>query len=400
LTTKIDIDKNKKLQVKNYIDVFTPNVTGGVNSILQNLFKYKSQNTYINYIVYSGLSDKRIKINTVPDNVVINKYYYDEYSNKFKIWKKLSKCVSKNSYIIATDSIELEMIVKFKIKNNLIFIVMGDFEHYYSLVDKYKSIIDKFICISIEIHNNLKCLLPDRLEDLVQIYFPTSDINYQISNYEKNKILNLIYVARLETSKNPLLLPLIDDILVNNSVNVNWTIVGDGVLKSDFLLLIKNKFNFKFLGFLNNEDILKLYLQNDIFINTSFCEGLPVTLIEALKSGLIPIVSDISGGIKEVVNNTINGFICNNSKPEDFANKIIELSKDSALLNKMKTKILDNTVVNLNSKYLSNLYYEEIFKTQNNSKDFNINGIGSKLDKCYLPNFLVQNIRKIKFNIC
>jgi uncharacterized BrkB/YihY/UPF0761 family membrane protein len=52
------------------------------------------------------------------------------------------------------------------------------------------------------------------------------------------------------------------------------------------------------------------------------------------------------------------------------------------------------------SKYLSNLYYEEIFKTQNNSKDFNINGIGSKLDKCYLPNFLVQNIRKIKFNIC
>ena len=86
MTTKKDLDKNQKLQVKYLVDVFTPNVTGGVNAILQNLFKYKSQNTYINYIVYSGLSDKRIKINTVPDNVVINKYYYDEYSNKFKIW--------------------------------------------------------------------------------------------------------------------------------------------------------------------------------------------------------------------------------------------------------------------------------------------------------------------------
>jgi glycosyltransferase involved in cell wall biosynthesis len=48
----------------------------------------------------------------------------------------------------------------------------------------------------------------------------------------------------------------------------------------------------------------------DVLLMPSRDEGLPIALLEAIGYGLIPIVSNGKGAMKEVVNHGVNGFIC------------------------------------------------------------------------------------------
>ena len=68
-------------------------------------------------------------------------------------------------------------------------------------------------------------------------------------------------------------------------------IVGDGPLKKDCQALALNSCRVKFTGRVDN---VEKYLQaSDIFISTSFTEGLPNSVIEAMACGLGVCLSDI-----------------------------------------------------------------------------------------------------------
>ena len=66
-----------------------------------------------------------------------------------------------------------------------------------------------------------------------------------------------------------------------------------------------------------------MYNLADLFILPSFSEGLPVTLLEAMACGCIPITTDV-GDIREVVSDGFNGFIIKTIEPEKIAEKIIK----------------------------------------------------------------------------
>ena len=77
----------------------------------------------------------------------------------------------------------------------------------------------------------------------------------------------------------------------------------------------------KFIGF---QDSTKWYPEFDIFILPSLSEGFPLTILEALSSG-IPCLATNVGGIPEILNDE---FLVEKWDYKNLANKIIELLKD------------------------------------------------------------------------
>lgn len=64
--------------------------------------------------------------------------------------------------------------------------------------------------------------------------------------------------------------------------------------------------NVKYLGMLSQDELAKVYKTCDIFVLPSYYEGLGLVLIEAMASGLVPIVTDLPG-IKDWIDaNVIN----------------------------------------------------------------------------------------------
>lgn len=71
----------------------------------------------------------------------------------------------------------------------------------------------------------------------------------------------------------------------------------------------------KYLG--ERSDVRDLLHDADAFCLPSIWEGMPVTLLEALSVGCVPICSPV-GGIPEVINNGVNGFLSEDSTVEAY----------------------------------------------------------------------------------
>ncbi|MFT4800403.1 MAG: glycosyltransferase involved in cell wall biosynthesis [Flavobacteriaceae bacterium] len=98
----------------------------------------------------------------------------------------------------------------------------------------------------------------------------------------------------------------------------NITFLGDGAEKTKLENLVKtNKLaqQIFFEGFVN--DVTSYLRQSNGFILTSYDEGLPIAIIEALRLGL-PIISTNVGGISEMVVDKYNGFLIEPNEEEIY----------------------------------------------------------------------------------
>ena len=104
---------------------------------------------------------------------------------------------------------------------------------------------------------------------------------------------------------------------------------------------LKNNIDIKFLGILPHDDILKIYQNKwfDLFINVSDSEGIPVSIMESLSSG-IPVIARNVGGISEIVNNNNGWLLDANISPEKLAETLlIVISSKNELLKKRQAAV-------------------------------------------------------------
>ena len=104
--------------------------------------------------------------------------------------------------------------------------------------------------------------------------------------------------------------------------------------------------NLKLLGY--RTDINEICVASDLFIFPSLREGLPVSLMEALASGLPVICSNIRGN-KDLVKNEVNGLLYNNMDELEYS--IEKLIHDKRMLFKIK----NNTIRNIQPFKLENI---------------------------------------------
>jgi|SRR5690606_17326385 len=124
-----------------------------------------------------------------------------------------------------------------------------------------------------------------------------------------------IHVARFHKQKNQQLLFDTFYRLYQEGENVQLLVIGAGHQQSIELLLGKECPSIHFLGEkINIGDYLSL---SDFFILSSSWEGLPISLLEAMSMGVVPVCTP-AGGIPDVVVDGVTGYLSPSFNDDDF----------------------------------------------------------------------------------
>lgn len=138
--------------------------------------------------------------------------------------------------------------------------------------------------------------------------------------------LKILFAGRLVKSKRvDVVISAVDELAKRVHKKVSLTIVGNG----PELNLLKEQANSSsqyldivFHEAVSQSQLAKMYHQHDFLIYPSESESLGLVPLEAMASGMIPVLSDIPA-FKEFIVNGESGFLCSNLS--DYVNALVEL---------------------------------------------------------------------------
>lgn len=148
---------------------------------------------------------------------------------------------------------------------------------------------------------------------ITSIYNGISDVAYNKKVVNRIHGYNLCCVATINHRKGQNLIVEAMHQLADNNLKdeIQITFLGDGSERLSLEEKVEKyglSSNFQFLG--NVTNVFDYLEAADIFILASYDEGLPIAIIEAMRSSL-PIISTKVGGIPEMVQHELNGLLIN-----------------------------------------------------------------------------------------
>lgn len=203
---------------------------------------------------------------------------------------------------------------------------------------RYKRVIPVAISKRIkEEASHLYKLPPNEIELIVN---PVNIAKFQRISITNKDSIRFINVARLEPIKNQRLLLKAFSNIHRELPNATLFIVGDGSERSaleDYATSLGIQKKVFFTGNIGNvEDFLS---SSDIFVLTSIYEGLPLSILEAMASGL-PIISTNVGGIADVIFD--NGILVESEDLQGLSEAMLELSRDHEKRKRMSMSSLES----------------------------------------------------------
>jgi colanic acid/amylovoran biosynthesis glycosyltransferase len=144
-------------------------------------------------------------------------------------------------------------------------------------------------------------------------------------------VLRVLVVGRLVSGKGySLLLEAVADVVARGH-DVTLEIVGEGpareALRARAAALGIDE-RVRWLGAVGQDEIRRHYEQADAFCLPSFAEGVPVMLMEAMAMELPVVATDVMG-VRELVEDGVNGLLVRPSRPDLLADAIELLAKDA-----------------------------------------------------------------------
>jgi glycosyltransferase involved in cell wall biosynthesis len=124
-----------------------------------------------------------------------------------------------------------------------------------------------------------------------------------------NAIINIGYVGRLSVEKNVRLLQKADAALDAEGIDVRFTIVGDGGERE---WLRQHMLRAEFTGVLHGEALADAYAQMDVFAFPSETDTVGNVVLEAMASGVPPVVM-ATGGQRFVVDPGATAIVADNT---------------------------------------------------------------------------------------
>ena len=137
---------------------------------------------------------------------------------------------------------------------------------------------------------------------------------------KKHRGTKIVYVGRLIKDKG------VQDLLrAVKGLDVQTVIVGEGKYKKEL-----RKLGGRFVGEKHTAGVRDMLAQADLFVNPSYGEGLPTTVLEAGAMGLPVIATDV-GGTKEIIDNGKNGYLVKPGNIKLLRSKIQSLLKNKKM---------------------------------------------------------------------
>lgn len=142
----------------------------------------------------------------------------------------------------------------------------------------------------------------------------------------------LLFVGRLAAMKG---LPILLEVLARLE-GVTLDIAGDGTdrqLLEEQVRALNISSRVRFLGYQSQQQVRELLKETDLFVMSSFAEGVPVVLMEAMAAG-VPVVATRIAGIPELVRDGQNGLLVEPGDVDDMAKAVGRLLGDAELRNR------------------------------------------------------------------
>jgi colanic acid/amylovoran biosynthesis glycosyltransferase len=195
------------------------------------------------------------------------------------------------------------------------------------------------VCVSDFTRSQLYRLVHPSLWDRVRVVRCGIDLSLfqQRKKRPRSRIPKLISVGRLSTEKGQVVLLRACRLLADRGRMVQLTLIGNGPLESlirSEVAAEKMETYVELTGELPPEAVRDRLEDSDVFCLTSFAEGLPISIMEAMAVG-VPVIASSIAGIPELVVNEETGLLVPPGNVEALADAIEKMLSDTKLRDAM-----------------------------------------------------------------
>ncbi|SNS43780.1 glycosyltransferase [Tropicimonas sediminicola] len=150
--------------------------------------------------------------------------------------------------------------------------------------------------------------------------------------------LRVIFLGRLDRQKG---IDKLSECVIDTrqrGVAIDWRVVGKSVIGSDAPPLPGYMEDLLEPPLTEAGDLLDAFAWADVMVLLSSYEGLPLTILEAMRSGVVTVATDV-GAVSEVVTDGENGVLLNvETASRDCVQALGRLSADRALLRRLSDR--------------------------------------------------------------
>jgi len=328
-----------KVVILGYLPNDIDSVKGGVEAVIMNLLHGFTSKEIEIHVFSINKTIKDLKITKFSSNITIHNFPFGRIKSiKFEMLthgrKVLKKFLSelKPDLIHVQDNGSILLLLKglnysqivitphTSLKDEIRYIktLKWKVNHFINiLIDKkYLIKIKNIIFISRYIRDEI---LKNHYElkgvDSELIYNPVNTDYFNGRGESQKNNTDIVYLGAINHRKNlSLLLEALYFINKERKNKIKLHVIG-GNTEIGYEKIIKNKINELdlsadtiFHGWLKQDQIIKIFNNSSIFVLPSNYETLPVSLIEAMSSGLVIVASNV-GGVSEIVSDSYNGML-------------------------------------------------------------------------------------------
>ena len=372
------------------------NKMGGIAYLNKNIINSTSRKNeaWVKVILLNQIDANHARFTDTFEADEIIDFRYAGYENKYAVLKRLHKQLgSRPGAVICNDSLEMEAIYLLGTPKT-VYQIIHDFYNL-KLAVRYGAITDVFIAHTKLFRDVLISADPSNIDAR---FLPHGVPIPAIGPIEESGgNLKIVYTGRLVESKGIRDLYSIHKLLQKRGIDIEWTIIGRGPLRDFLNEQWKGENNVRFLSPDTNEEVMMLMSQHSLFVLPTRFEGSPVTILEALGTGIAPVVSDLPGGIREIVSEDI-GRRVPVGNIELFADAIAELHCDRKMLYELRINARKLALQQFDIKVTSDNYFEAFVQFASLKKPRQTlpkMKFGSRLDNKWLPNAAVCFFRRL-----
>lgn len=383
----------------------TPSVTyvlvnnlGGITSMLSNVIQYRGQNALPQEAVILNIKDNANSpiASSFAEGIPVKYFSYSKKENWYHVFGNLAKTIGDApGVLVSNDVYDMLMLQAFNINKKVVQIVHDSYNVKLALL--HSDVVDKFICHSFFYYEVLCQFLTNRKKDIIYLPYGIPVSGNRRKPVAATEPLKLLFLGRHDEAKGIFDLYDINRLLKEINVPVQWLMMGRGPQTEEFKKQWIAETNVVFNSPAEQSTVFKNILETDVLVFPTKFEGFPVALLEAMAAGVVPVATDLPGGLRELVKNNVNGFLCAIDDNIAFASRIEYLHNNRTELELMSTNAFNEVNEHFNAAIQSPVYqdfFKEVGLSPEKPRHHAVNRkIGSRLDQPWMPNGVSKMLR-------
>ena len=190
-------------------------------------------------------------------------------------------------------------------------------------------------------------------------------INFREQHIEKEaSVFNVGFVGRWSKEKRPEIFIEIAKRVKSGFPEIDFTMIGSGMESHKEVI---EKGGIKYKGEILEESLLdKMYEAMNLILVTSYREGFPLVVMEAMIKGTVPVVTNV-GGLSEHIKDNFNGILIDANQDElnlirTFEDKIIQLYTNRASFDLLSENAVSYAAKTFTIDRFNNQYQQLLLK--------------------------------------